>query len=312
MSASCIVRVGLIQRPSDRGVADNLEATAAMIRRAAQRGAQIVATQELFTTHYFPQTESAEYFPLAEPIPGPTTKRLGLLAEELGIDIVASLFERRAQGIYHNTAIVIDPHGQVVSRYRKMHIPEDPSFFEKYYFTPGDSAHRDNPQAGWQAYRTKHATIGTLVCWDQWFPEAARLTALKGAQILFYPTAIGWHRDESTQERARQREAWQIVQRSHAITNGVYVAAINRVGREGDLEFWGTSFVCDPGGDVIAQAHPSDPEILIADCDLSHIDEHRQNWPFLRDRRIDAYQGIMKRFTDIPPDDLRQGRACEG
>jgi N-carbamoylputrescine amidase len=261
-----------------------------MIRDAAKQGAQVVATQELFASHYFPQTEDEANFALAEPIPGPTSDVLCELAKELGIELTASLFEKRTQGVYHNTSIMIDTGGEIVGKYRKMHIPDDPRFFEKYHFTPGD--------LGWQVQTLRDVTTGMLVCWDQWYPEAARLTALRGAQILFYPTAIGWWHGEPAEEKPRQREAWQVVQRAHAITNGVFVAAINRVGVEDDLKFWGTSFVADPGGNIIAQAGEVDESVVIADCDLSLIDSYRQGWPFLRDRRIDAYGDITRRLVD--------------
>ena len=301
-----VVRIGLIQHacPLGRDPSDTLSRTADMIRDAAGRGARIVATQELFCLPYFPQTEDDDRFRLAEPIPGPTSMRLCGLASELGIHIVASLFEKRAPGIYHNTAVLIAPGtapgtppgssasagSQIISTYRKMHIPHDPRFYEKYYFTPGD--------LDWQAGKTPFAVAGLLICWDQWFPEAARLTALQGAQILFYPTAIAWSADETESQHLEQFDAWLTVQRAHAITNGVFVASINRVGVEGELRFWGSSFVADPAGRNIAQADSSDEQILIADCDLSRIDEWRRAWPFLRDRRIDAYGDLTKRFVD--------------
>ncbi len=303
--SSSTVRIGLVQHACQPGTEANLDKTIEMIRDAATQGAQIVATQELFASRYFPQIEDAKHFESAETIPGPTSERLRALAAELGVEITASLFEKRAQGIYHNTSIMISPDegGRIIGLYRKMHIPDDPRFYEKFYFTPGDApGHAIHPsptsadRAGWQVQQTRSAKTGMLVCWDQWFPEAARLTALKGAQILFYPTAIGWCRSETTQERARQKDAWITIQRSHAIANGVFVAAINRVGTEDDLAFWGSSFVADPGGTIIAQATDDKEQVLIADCDLSLIDEHREGWPFLRDRRVDAYSQITQRY----------------
>ena len=312
------VRLALIQHRCGPDPSANLDKAIELIRHAADRGAQIIATQELFTSVYFPQAEDAARFSLAETIPGPTTRRLCDLAAELDVEITASLFEKRTQGIYHNTSVMIGPAqgGRITGMYRKMHIPDDPRFYEKFYFTPGDAppdaapapgsdltaasrvGSADTPprHTGWQAHDTRHAKVGMLVCWDQWFPEAARLTALRGAQVLFYPTAIGWGPDETPTERDRQKDAWQTVQRSHAIANGVFVAAINRVGVEGDLKFWGSSFVVDPGGTVIAQADGEGEQVVIADCDLSLIDEHRQAWPFLRDRRVDAYAGLTQRY----------------
>jgi N-carbamoylputrescine amidase len=261
-----------------------------MIRAAASRGAQIIVTQELFAGRYFPQTEDEKNFALAETIPGPTTQKLSALAKRLKVEIIASLFEKRAPGLYHNTAIHIDAGGRIAGKYRKMHIPDDPRFYEKYYFAPGD--------LGWQVQQTRHAASGLLVCWDQWYPEAARLTALRGAQILFYPTAIAWHEEDGAPVRRQQRNAWQTIQQAHAIANGVFVAAVNRVGIEDKLEFWGSSFICDPGGEVIARASPRNEEVLIADCDLSRIAKIRHGWPFLRDRRIDAYQELTQRYLD--------------
>ncbi|MEX1016199.1 MAG: carbon-nitrogen hydrolase [Phycisphaeraceae bacterium] len=268
----------------------NLDHCCDMIRDATAQGAQLVATQELFQTEYFCQIEDEARFNLAESIPGPTTERLGQLAKELGIEITASLFEKRAPGLYHNTSVMIGRDGRILDRYRKMHIPDDPRFYEKYYFTPGD--------LDWRTQTTTHAKTGMLICWDQWFPEAARLTAMHGAQVLFYPTAIGWFHGETEFDRKQQREAWQIMQRSHAIANGVFVAAINRVGTEGDLTFWGGSFVADPGGVVLAEAPESDEAVLVVECDLNRIEELRRGWPFFRDRRIDAYQPITKRLLD--------------
>lgn len=305
------VRIGLIQHACGPDPAVNLATATKMIRDAAGRGAQIIATQELFHHQYFPQVEEADRFRLAETIPGPTSEKLCALASELGVLITVSLFEKRAPGLYHNTSIMISPDGggTIIGVYRKMHIPDDPGFYEKFFFTPGDAPASPNRTTsheyapGWQVQQTAVARTGLLICWDQWFPEAARLTALQGAQILFYPTAIGWSRSlrpETSQERKRQVDAWQTMQRSHAIANGVFVVAINRVGIEDDLEFWGHSFVADPGGSVIAQAGSTDEAVLVADCDLSLIDEYRQAWPFLRDRRVDAYGDLTKRYVDHP------------
>ena len=263
------------------------------------RGAEIVCLPELFLTQYFCQREDIALFDLAEPIPGPTTECLGTLARELKVTIVASLFERRAAGVYHNTAAIIAPGGQVAGIYRKMHIPDDPLYYEKYYFTPGD--------LGFKTFATDFGKFGTLVCWDQWYPEAARLTALQGANVLFYPTAIGWHPDEKAQYGEAQYNAWQTIQRAHAIANGVYVAVPNRVGTENGnvrgnqapgkgLEFWGGSFIADPFGQVIASASHDKEEVLIAEVDLQRIEEVRRNWPFWRDRRVDAYAPITQRF----------------
>ncbi len=264
------------------------------IREAAGRGAQVVCLQELFRSQYFCREEKAEWFDLAEPVPGPTTQRLSALAVELGVVIVASLFERRAAGVYHNTAAVIDATGELSGIYRKMHIPEDPLYFEKFYFTPGD--------LGFRTFDTRRGRVAALVCWDQWYPEAARLAALGGAEVLFYPTAIGWHPSEKAQYGAAQYDAWRTIQRGHAIANGVYVAAVNRVGFEGPpeqgIEFWGGSFVADPFGQVIAQASHDKEETLIAEIDPRRIEEVRRNWPFLRDRRIDAYGSIANRLID--------------
>ncbi|WP_428390144.1 carbon-nitrogen hydrolase [Mucisphaera sp.] len=286
--------MGLVQHacPVDASPDQNLAHAFEMIREAAGRGADLVATQELFTGHYFPQVEDPEHFGLAETIPGPTTGVLCELAKELRIEISASLFERRAPGLFHNTSVMISPGGEIVGTYRKMHIPDDPRFYEKYYFTPGDAPD------GFRVQSTRFVKTGMLVCWDQWYPEAARLTALRGAEILFYPTAIGWHKEEDDGENQRQRESWQIMQRSHAIANGVYVAAINRTGVEGDLTFWGSSFIADPGGAVIAEAPVDQEAVLVAECDLTKIQESRIGWPFLRDRRVDAYGDLIRRMLD--------------
>jgi len=292
-------RIGLIQTSCSTNPDENLAKTVALIRDAARRGAQVVCTQELFRSRYFCREESAELFDLAEPIPGPSTETLGKVARELGVVIVASLFERRAPGLYHNTAAILSTTGEIASLYRKMHIPDDPLYFEKFYFTPGD--------LGFKCIDTEFGKLGVLVCWDQWYPEAARITALAGAGVLFYPTAIGWHPSEKAQYGAAQRDAWRTIQRSHAIANGVYVAAVNRVGFEGPpgnpekgggLEFWGSSFVSDPFGQLIADASTDKEEILIAEVDPRRSEEVRRNWPFLRDRRIDAYGPILQRWLD--------------
>src|SRR5438105_331158 len=286
--------VGLVQMSCGPEPAANLEKGVRKIAEAARGGAQIVCLQELFRSQYFCQRQDPSVFDLAEPIPGPSTEQLAQVARETEAVVVASLFERRAPGVYHNTAAVFDADGTLLGLYRKMHIPDDPLYFEKYYFTPGD--------LGFRAFDTRYGRIGVLVCWDQWFPEGARLTALQGAQILFYPTAIGWHPRERVAFGAAQFEAWQLIQRSHALANGVYVAAVNRVGHEGPaeagLEFWGGSFVSDPFGGVIKQASQDKEEVLIVPCDLRRLEEVRRNWPFLRDRRIDAYGGLSRRLID--------------
>jgi len=273
---------------------ENLRRAAARVRDAAGRGAQIICTQELFRSQYFCREEDQRWFDLAEPVPGPSTEVMAGLARELGVVIIASVFERRAPGLYHNTAVVLDADGSVAGLYRKMHIPHDPLFYEKYYFAPGDT--------GFRNFDTAVGRIGVLVCWDQWYPEAARLSALQGAQILFYPTAIGWHPAEKAQYGKAQHDAWRTMQRAHAIANGVYVAAVNRVGFEGPpergLEFWGASFVADPFGQVLAEAPHGQEEILVVECDPARIEEVRRNWPFLRDRRVDAYEPLSRRFLD--------------
>ena len=287
-------RIGLVQTSCSLDPNENLEKTAWKIREAAARGAQVICLQELFRSQYFCREENAELFALAESIPGPTTETLGKLARELKVVIVASLFERRAAGLYHNTAAVLGPDGEIAGLYRKMHIPDDPLYFEKYYFTPGD--------LGFGSIATPYGRLGVLVCWDQWYPEGARIAALSGADLLVYPTAIGWHPSEKAQYGAAQLDAWRTIQRAHAIANGIYVAAVNRVGYEGPLdhglEFWGSSFVADPFGQVIAQASCDQEEILIAECDPRRMEEVRRNWPFLRDRRIDAYAPILQRWLD--------------
>ena len=284
--------VGLVQTTCAEDTLLNLDRTCEKIREAAAKGAQIICLQELFRSQYFCREEDARLFDLAETIPGPTTERLQPLAKELGVVIVASLFEKRAVGLYHNTAAIIDADGALLGIYRKMHIPDDPLFFEKFYFTPGD--------LGFRAFDTKFGRIATLVCWDQWYPEAARLAALTGANVLFYPTAIGWHPSEKAQYGEAQHDAWRTMQRSHAIANGIFVAAVNRVGFEGPadkgLEFWGASFVSDPFGRVLAEASHDQEEILVVECDPAVMEETRRGWPFLRDRRIDAYGPILNRF----------------
>ena len=289
------VQIGLVQNRCTGDLAENLAAAERGIRTAAKRGAQIICLQELFRSEYFCQVEDHKYFELAEPIPGPTTEKMQTLAGELGVVIVASLFERRAAGVYHNTAVVIDADGKFLGRYRKMHIPDDPLFYEKFYFTPGD--------LGFLAWDTKFARIGVCVCWDQWYPEAARLTALRGAQILFYPTAIGWHPQEKEKYGVRQHSSWETIQRGHAVANGCYVAVPNRIGHEapdgGDgIEFWGQSFIADPSGQIVAKASVDQEEVLVIEADLDAVDTQRTHWPFLRDRRIDAYGDITRRLID--------------
>jgi N-carbamoylputrescine amidase len=287
-------RIGLVQSSCSLDPNENLAKTEWRIREAAALGAQVICLQELFRSQYFCREENAELFALAEPIPGPSTQALGKLARELKVVIVASLFERRAAGLYHNTAAVLGPDGEIAGLYRKMHIPDDPLYFEKFYFTPGD--------LGFRSIATPYGRLGVLVCWDQWYPEGARIAALSGADLLVYPTAIGWHPSEKAEYGAAQLDAWRTIQRAHAIANGIYVAAVNRVGYEGPpdhgLEFWGSSFVADPFGQVIAQASCDQEEILIAECDPRRMEEVRRNWPFLRDRRIDAYAPILERWLD--------------
>jgi N-carbamoylputrescine amidase len=286
--------VALIQMKCSTDPTENVSRAAEMLREAARRGAQVACLPELFRTQYFCQSEEATRFDLAEPIPGPTSDLLGSVAKETGLVIVGSIFERRTAGVYHNTAVVIEGDGSICGRYRKMHIPDDPLYYEKYYFTPGD--------LGFKTFTTSAARVGTLVCWDQWYPEAARLTALQGAEILLFPTAIGWHPAEKAEFGPAQASAWETIQRSHAIANGVYVAAVNRVGhegaRDGGIEFWGGSFLADPFGRIVARAGQDAEEILIATCDPKLQEETRRNWPFLRDRRIDAYSPITQRFID--------------
>jgi N-carbamoylputrescine amidase len=288
--------VGIIQMGMSTDLDANLDKAVAKVGEAAARGARIVCLPELYRTPYFCQREDQALFDLAEPVPGPSTEALGAAAKRHAVAVVAPLFERRSAGVYHNSAAILDADGSLAGVYRKMHIPDDPAFYEKFYFTPGD--------LGFQAFDTRHGRIGTLICWDQWFPEAARLTALRGAAALFYPTAIGWHPREKQDEGASQRSAWQTIQRGHAIANGVYVAVVNRVGHERPseddpgLEFWGSSFVADPFGVVIAEASTAGEEILVAEVDPERIEEVRRGWPFLRDRRIDAYAGLERRLLD--------------
>jgi N-carbamoylputrescine amidase len=296
------VRVGLTQMACGEDPRQNLERQLRLVERAMKDGARIVCTQELFRSQYFCQVEDHRFFALAETIPGPSTDALAKLARKHGAVVVASLFERRAAGLYHNTAAVIDADGSLLGVYRKMHIPDDPLYYEKFYFTPGDT--------GFRAWKTQHATIGVLVCWDQWFPEGARLTAMQGAELLFYPTAIGWHRKEKKEFGKAQHESWELIQRSHAVANGCFVCAPNRIGHEiirgadgkpvdqDGIEFWGRSFVASPDGQIVSRASVDREEVLIVDCDLSRVEFSRTHWPFLRDRRIDAYGDITKRFVE--------------
>ena len=296
-AASTEIKLGLIQTGVSPDPAANLKKTIALIERAAKSGAKIICTQELFRSQYFCQSEDHKNFLLAEKIPGPSTDAFQKLAKKHRVVIVASLFEKRASGVYHNTAAVIDADGSLLGIYRKMHIPDDPLFYEKFYFTPGD--------LGFKAWPTKYGKIGVLICWDQWYPEAARLTAMQGAEILFYPTAIGWHPSEKKKYGIKQHGAWETIQRAHAVANGCYVAVTNRIGHEilegvgGDgIEFWGQSFVAGTSGEIIAKAGSHKEEILIASIDLAHVDVTRTHWPFLRDRRIDAYGDLTKRLSD--------------
>jgi N-carbamoylputrescine amidase len=292
------VKLGLVQSSVGPDKSANLAKTAKLVADVAARGAKLVCLQELFASEYFCQREDAALFDLAEPVPGPTTEAMAAVAKQHGVSIVTPVFERRAAGVYHNSLVVIGPKGDITGLYRKMHIPDDPLFYEKYYFTPGD--------LGFMSIPTPEAVVGPLICWDQWYPEAARLTALSGAEILVYPTAIGWHPKEKAQYGAAQLSAWQTIQRSHAIANGVFVVSVNRVGHEGPkdggLDFWGHSFVADPFGVVLAEAGEGE-ETLVVDIDLARIEETRRNWPFLRDRRIDAFGGLSSRYLD-----QRQGR----
>ena len=286
------IKIGLIQMSCTADKAYNLSKAMEGIRNAHQKGARIICLQELFTSLYFCDEENYDHFSLAEPIPGPSTDALAPLAKELGVVIIASLFEKRAQGLYHNTTAVIDADGSYMGKYRKMHIPDDPNYYEKFYFTPGD--------LGYKVFKTKFATVGILICWDQWYPEAARITSLMGAEILFYPTAIGWatSQDEATNEE--QYNAWQTIQRSHAVANGVHVVSVNRVGfeQDGRMKFWGGSFVCNPFGRVLQKASHDAEEIMVVEIDTAKTDQYRTHWPFLRDRRIDSYEPITRRYID--------------
>ena len=285
------VKIALVQMACEADPEANLKRACEKIVRSALQGAKIVCLQELFTTLYFCQEEDYAPFEFSEAVPGPSTDMLRAIAAEHEIVVVASLFEKRTSGLYHNTAVVIDADGSYLGKYRKMHIPDDPGFYEKFYFTPGD--------LGYKVFKTRYAAIGVLICWDQWYPEAARLTALQGAEILFYPTAIGWTSSEGSDEvRQAQLQAWKTVQQGHAIANGVFIAAVNRVGTEGELRFWGNSFVSDPFGQITAAAHESNEEILLEDCDVGKIAYYRTHWPFLRDRRIETYGDIQRRYID--------------
>jgi N-carbamoylputrescine amidase len=289
------VTLGLLQHACTADPAANLKKTLALAERAAKQGANIICTQELFRSQYFCQNEDHGNFKLAEPIPGPSTKAFQKLAKKHGVVIIASLFEKRASGLYHNTAAIIDADGSLLGIYRKMHIPDDPLYYEKFYFTPGDT--------GFRAWDTKFGKIGVLICWDQWYPEGARLTAMQGAEILFYPTAIGWHPQEKTEYGVNQHGAWETIQRSHAVANGCYVAAINRIGTETPIggpgiEFWGQSFVAGTSGQILAKASVDQEEVMLVPIDLDKVDVTRTHWPFLRDRRIDAYGDLTKRFSD--------------
>jgi N-carbamoylputrescine amidase len=286
------VKVGLVQMSCSASKEENVEKAVIKVREAAQQGAQIVCLQELFTSLYFCDVEDYDNFKLAEAIPGPTTDVLQKEAKELGVVIIASLFEKRAQGLYHNTTAVIDADGQYLGKYRKMHIPDDPAYFEKFYFTPGD--------LGYKVFKTKFATIGVLICWDQWYPEAARITSLMGAEILFYPTAIGWATSQDEETNTEQYNAWQTIQRSHAVANGIHVVSVNRVGfeQEGRMKFWGGSFIANPFGSLIIQASHDKEEIIVKELELDKTDRYRTHWPFMRDRRIDSYDQITKRYID--------------
>lgn len=286
------VKVGLVQMSCSGDAKSNMDKAIAGIKASASQGAEIVCLQELFTSLYFCDVEDYENFKLAEPIPGPSTDTLSAVAKELGVVIIASLFEKRAQGLYHNTTAVLDADGTYLGKYRKMHIPDDLAYFEKFYFTPGD--------LGYKVFKTKFATIGVLICWDQWYPEAARLTALRGAEILFYPTAIGWATSQDAATNEEQYNAWQTIQRSHAVANGVHVVSVNRVGfeQDGAMKFWGGSFVSNPFGSLIVKATHDQEEVIVTELDLSKTDSYRTHWPFMRDRRIDSYGEIVKRFID--------------
>ncbi|MEI6777391.1 MAG: carbon-nitrogen hydrolase [Chloroflexales bacterium] len=294
MSASRVVAIGLVQMSMTDIPAANMAAAMAGVRAAAAQGAQIICLPELFRSRYFCQSEDHANFALAEPIPGPSTEIFCSLAHELGVVIIVSLFEKRAEGLYHNTAAVIDADGTYLGKYRKMHIPDDPLFYEKFYFTPGD--------LGFKVFPTRFGRVGVLICWDQWYPEAARLTALRGADLLFYPTAIGWHPSEKSEYGVAQHQSWETIQRSHGVANGCYVVSVNRIGHEGDpaggIEFWGQSFLSDPSGTILAKAPADATTTLVVPVDLARLDVQRTHWPFLRDRRIDAYGEITKRYID--------------
>jgi N-carbamoylputrescine amidase len=292
MKVSKIVNLGIVQMACSAKPKENLDKAIVKIREAASKGAQIICLQELFTSLYFCDVEDYENFKLAESIPGPSTDALSVVAKELGVVIIASLFEKRTQGIYHNTTAVLDADGKYLGKYRKMHIPDDPAYYEKFYFTPGD--------LGYKIFKTKFATIGVLICWDQWYPEGARITSLMGAEILFYPTAIGWATSQDEATNSEQFNAWQTIQRSHAVANGVHVVSVNRVGLEqnGAMKFWGGSFIANPFGRVLYQASHDKEEVHVSSVDLNKTDSYRTHWPFLRDRRIDSYQPITKRYID--------------
>lgn len=287
-----LVKVGTVQMSCTKSPEENVKKAIARIREAAAKGANIICLQELFTSLYFCDVEDYENFKLAEPVPGPTTETLSKVAQELGVVIIASLFEKRTEGLYHNTTAVIDADGAYLGKYRKMHIPDDPAYYEKFYFTPGD--------LGYKVFKTRFATIGVLICWDQWYPEGARITALMGAEILFYPTAIGWATSQDEATNTEQYNAWQVIQRSHAVANGVHVVSVNRVGFEqnGAMKFWGGSFISNPFGSILQLASHDQEEVNVTALDLRLTDRYRTHWPFLRDRRIDSYQPITKRFID--------------
>jgi len=289
--------VGIVQMKCTTNKEENLTRATEKIREAAKRGGQVISLHELFAGEYFCRTEDAELFDLAEPVPGPTTERLARVAKELKVALVVSVFERRAAGVYHNTCAVLDADGSYLGKYRKMHIPDDPLYYEKFYFTPGD--------LGFLNFDTKYARVGVQICLDQWYPEGSRLTAMKGAQVIFYPTSIGWHPHEKGEVGAAQLDSWKTIQRAHAVANGIYVAVVNRVGYEGKpakgdagLEFWGNSFVADPSGQVMAEAAQDKEEILVVECDPEKSEDTRRNWPFFRDRRIDAFGGLLERWGD--------------
>ncbi|WP_255697920.1 carbon-nitrogen hydrolase [Fulvivirga ligni] len=284
------VKIGTVQMTCSSSPEENLTKAIEKVKEAAAQGAQIVCLQELFRSLYFCDVEDYENFKLAESIPGPSTDALSEVAKELGVVIIASLFEKRAQGLYHNTTAVLDADGTYLGKYRKMHIPDDPGYYEKFYFTPGD--------LGYKVFKTKFATIGVLICWDQWYPEGARITALKGAEILFYPTAIGWHRDQDIDTNDEQYQAWQTIQRSHSVANGVPVVSVNRVGSEAEMRFWGGSFITNAFGKLLYKASHDQEEVHVQELDLAKSDQYRTHWPFMRDRRIDSYQPITKRFLD--------------